>query len=65
MKGARELSYTEHIRIINDEGDQHVLQIMKVLDTDKGEYQAVAFNPLGKVRASCFVNVAPKLPDDR
>jgi len=63
MKGVRELSYTEHMRVIND-GNVYTLQIKSTLETDMGEYIAVAFNPLGKVRSSCYVNIKPRLPDD-
>merc|ERR1711988_1864493 len=63
MKGVRELSYTEHMRVIND-GNVYTLQIKSTPETDMGEYIAVAFNPLGKVRSSCYVNIKPRLPDD-
>merc|ERR1712038_345091 len=63
MKGYRDLTYTEHIRVINT-GNVYTLEIKSVLETDMGEYIAIAENPLGKIKSSCFVNIRPRGKDD-
>merc|ERR1712178_185389 len=49
---------------MGNDGNVYTLRIKSTLETDMGEYIAVAFNPLGKVRSSCYVNIKPRLPDD-
>jgi len=42
-------------------GNSYMMQIKSVLQTDPGEYTAVATNDIGQTHITIFVNVRPKL----
>ena len=41
-------------------GNSYVMQIKSVLQTDPGEYTAVATNDIGQAHVTFFVNVLPQ-----
>jgi len=53
-KGVRELTYSKRHRVMAEVGKS-------VLQTDPGEYTAVATNDIGQTHITIFVNVRPKL----
>jgi len=42
-------------------GNSYMMQIKSVLQTDPGQYTAVATNDFGQAHVTVFVNVRPKL----
>jgi hypothetical protein len=65
FKGVRELTYSERHRVITEgDGDQHMMQIRSTLQTDPGEYTAVATNDCGHAKFTVFVNVLPRPTDE-
>jgi len=60
-KGVRELAYSKRHRVMAEFGNSYMMQIKSVLQTDPGEYTAVATNDSGQAHITVFVNVCPKL----
>jgi len=60
-KGVRELTYSKRHRVMAEVGNSYMMQIKSVLQTDPGEYTAVATNDVGQDHITVFVNVRPKL----
>jgi len=60
-KGVRELTYSKRHRVMTEVGNSYMMQIKSVLQTDPGEYTAVATNDVGQAHVTVFVNVRPKL----
>ena len=59
-KGVRELTYSKRHRVMTELGNSYMMQIKSVLQTDPGEYTAVATNGVGQAHVTVFVNVLPK-----
>jgi len=59
-KGVRELTYSERHRVIAESGNSYMMQLKSVLQTDPGEYTAVATNDAGQDHITVFVNVRPR-----
>jgi len=60
-KGVRELTYSKRHRVMAEVGNSYMMQIKSVLQTDPGQYTAVATNDFGQAHVTVFVNVRPKL----
>lgn len=63
-KGVRELTYSERHRVIAEGEGSHLMQIKSTLQTDPGEYTAVATNSCGHSKFTTVVNVLPRPRQD-
>jgi len=59
-KGVRELTYSKRHRVLAEAGNSYMMQIKSVLQTDPGQYTAVATNDCGQAYITISVNVLPK-----
>ena len=62
-KGVRELTYSKRHRVVT-EGNHYMMEIRSTIQTDSGQYIAVAENVVGHSQSSCWVNLLPRRTSD-